>query len=262
MKSNVLIVLFTDQLHKHDEFKAYVESGYFHLALCFGMTSYHLRYFSLQMMPWLVAICYLWLKLQPTIQNALVAFFRFSRVSWNKTTTAKWFHSLIPEQQKHFLLCFYNILFFFWNLSLSQQENQTTWTPKHHRQELEGWLKAEQGCWEMLEVNTSPQGSSVGIFQALGYRNSLKIFWEQAQTIQIGNLLSPTFITATQTHKFRVHFLALLQTLPYLHFSSQQWSLAPGGHPPSPPASWRWLHWWPPDTSKKNYDHVRVFISL
>lgn len=103
-----------------------------------------------------------------------------------------------------------------------KKKHQTTLTQKHHRQEWEGWLKAEQGCWEMLEVNTSPQGSSVGIFQALGYSNSLKIFREQAQTILIRNLLSLTFITAAQTHKFRVHILALLQTLPYLYFSSQQ----------------------------------------
>lgn len=40
-KSNVLIVLFIDQLHKHDEFKACVEHGYFRLALCFRMTSHH-----------------------------------------------------------------------------------------------------------------------------------------------------------------------------------------------------------------------------
>lgn len=132
--------------------------------------------------------------------------------------------------------------------------------------------KSGKGSWKLSrdvgkrqKVNTSPQGSSLGIFQVLVYSNFLKIFREQAQTILIRNLLSATFITATQTPKCRVHFLALLQTLPSLHFSCQLWSLLEAGSqwlPAIHPASWPWSHWWPPDTSKKNYDHMRVFISL
>lgn len=103
--------------------------------------------------------------------------------------------------------------------------------------------KSGKGSWKLSrdagkrqKVNTSPQGSSVGIFQVLDYSNFLKIFWEQAQTILIRNLLSATFITATQTPKCRVHFLALLQTLPSCTSAASyeaSWKLAPSGYPPS-----------------------------
>lgn len=221
-------------------------------------------------MLWLLPIYYLQVKLQLTIKNAFVVSFRFSRVSWNKNTPAKWFHSLMSEQQEHLLKCFKNISHI---SEINHSHNKTNLTEKHQTK-----MGRERGSWAGTQGDAGGKYFSAR-FTCWGSSNlwmtvipprfsdsKHKCSWSGISDLpcssQLPSLLKPGSSC----------WLCSRLPLPLLLSGSQLWSplLAAGsgpsrarrGHLPPTQHCRPCLQRWPPDTSKSNYDHMRVSIPL